>query len=172
MSRAGVRAAIQSYLADSSITSLGSVYAHPPKITPEGAFAPQDTPGWTSGAVIFIHLSDQHERRMTMGSQLGRPAAGIKFRFYKVSLVCVLRSTQADTELVGAANDAFVDSLVNAIESNRNAGAPGTVWQWGEGNTLGAPDIDVRAGMPLTLRQQISQVFTIVDVMAVEQVNS
>ena len=158
MGRASIRAGIVSYLQQAKITTLGTVFAHPPKQTLEGEFVTGTDP---SGAVVYVHLQGQQERRIAVGG----PTSGMKMRRYEVALICVFRSKLADTQQVGAANDVFLDSLCSAIEANRT---PPGVWQWGEGDTLGAPDIDVDAGMPKPIRQQASQVWSIVTVTAME----
>ena len=168
MGRTTVRGAIQAYLANAGIKFLGNVYAHPPKITSEAEFFETVQPGTASGALIYIHLEQQHEKRIALGG----PTSGQKLRPYQVLLICLLRSKKADTEQVGADNDTFLDSLVSAIEANRNAGSPSTVFQWGEGDTTGAVDIQVTATLPRPLRLQSSQVYSEVRVTAVEIVNT
>lgn len=167
MGRAAVRQAVADYLSTAGVTGLGKVYAHPPKFTSEGEFVANNDPGHTSGAVVFIHLRRQSERRIAVGGA----TSGIKMRVYSVGLICVFRSKTADTQTVGAENDAFLDSLVDAILANRNAGAPAAIFQWGEGDDFGEPDVHVDAEMPRPLRQQVSQVFSVVEVTALEQVN-
>lgn len=158
MPRATIRAGIVDYLQAASITGLGSVFAHPPKQTGEGEFQADQT---GSGAVIYVHLAGQEERRIATGG----PTDGMKLRAYEVALICVFRSKLADTEAVGAANDQFLDSLTAAVQANRT---PTAVWQWGEGDTFGAPDVRVEAGMPRPIRQQASQVWSICTVTALE----
>jgi hypothetical protein len=167
MGRAAVRQAVAEYLSTAGITNLGTVFQHPPKFTPEGDFVANNDPGHTSGAVIFVHLREQSERRIALGG----PTSGLKMRAYSVGLVCVFRSKTADTQDVGAENDAFLDSLVEAILANRNAGAPDAVFQWGEGDDVGEADVHVSAEMPRPLRLQASQVFSVVEVTALELVN-
>lgn len=158
MGRADIRAGITDYLTSAGITSLGAVFAHPPKVTGEGEFIAE---GASAGAVIYVHLSGQSERRIAAGG----PDSGMKMRLYQVELLCVYRSKLADTQQVGAGNDTFLDSLTAAIEANRT---PSGVWQWGEGDTFGAPDIRVEAGTPTPIRQQSSQVWSVVTVDALE----
>ena len=167
MGRATVRQAVADYLSSAGITNLGTVYQHPPKFTNEGAFTAGNDPGHTSGAVIYIHFPEQNERRIAVGG----PTSGLKMREYTIGLICVFRSKNPDTQQVGTENDVFLDSLVDAILANRTAGAPGAVFQWGEGGDFETIDIHVDAGMPKTIRQQVSQVFSTVEVLALELVN-
>lgn len=162
MGRAAIRASITSYLSGASVTGLTTVYAYPPKVTPEGDII---TANSDSGAVVYVHLAGQEERRIAVGG----PHGGMKLRRYEVDLACAFRSIQPDEQTVGAANDAFLDSLCAAIEANRT---PPDVWQWGEGDTLGAPDIRVEQNAPRAIRQQMTQIWTTVAVTAIELLNT
>ena len=168
MSRRTIREAIATYLEGSNITNLGKVYTQPPKLTPASDFYQGSDPGHGSGAVIYIHIPDQHESRIALGG----PTNGNKLRPYTVGLVCVFRSTKPDVQEVGNDNDDFLDSLCTAIESNRNAGNAAVVWQWGEGEQLYGIDIRVKAEMPRPIRQQTSQVFSVVEVTVLEWLNT
>jgi hypothetical protein len=158
MGRATVRAGIGDYLAAADITGLTTVLTHPPKVTDDGQFI---APTATFGGLIYVHLGEQSERRIAMGG----PTAGMKMRLYRVSLVAVFRGVDPSAENTDAANDVFIDSLVAAIEANRT---PAGVWQWGEGDTFGAPDIDLRTDLPHTLRQQTTQIWNVLTVSALE----
>lgn len=168
MSRATIRAAIGEYLSSANITNLSKVLAQPPKFTSGGEFFQGQDPGHGSGAVIYIHLSQQNEYRIALGG----PHNGLKMRPYVVGLICVFRSKKPDTQDVGDDNDAFLDSLVAAIEADRTAGNPQTIFQWGEGDDLYGVDIKVRAEMPSPIRQQMSQVFSVVEVTVLEMINT
>jgi len=156
--RASVRAAIQSYLnpANSGITGLGAVFAHPARFTPEGEFYANDDPGTTDGAVIFLHLEQVTAERV----QLQGPSAGGKFRIYRLAIDCFIRSTDKTTEECGAFADAFLDNLTARIEADKNAGNPSVIFQWGEGRRPGDPDLDTIATYPHPLgnSQNVSQV--------------
>lgn len=168
MSRAAVRSAIQQYLQNAKITYLGMVFAHPPKWTNETDFAANGYPGRGSGVVIYIHLRRQHEFRIALGGA----TSGTKMRPYKCTLICLMNSKKEDTQLVGADNDTFIDSLCSAIQANRNAGNPSAIFQWGEGDTLYGVDIQVETHLPRTIRQQTSRVFSLVDVTVMEQMST
>ena len=163
MPRATVRAAISQYLSSSNISFLGTVFPHPPKVTAEGEFEIGKFPGKGTGAVIYVYLEDQSEQRVR---EIGL-APGGKMRTYKVRLICFLRSVKPKAEDVDADNDTFLDSLVLAIQQNRAPGT-GAIFQWGEGDTVGAVDIEIKAGLPSTIRLQLTQVFTTVEVLAIE----
>lgn len=165
MGRAAVRTAIADYLTSGigTIPSLSKVYAHPPKITPEGEFFSGETTGVESGAVVYVHLATQSERRIAIGG----PTSGRKARPYEVYLICFLRSVNPDAEVAGAANDDFLDGLTSWIEANRTANSS-AIFQWGEGDKVGEPDVIVKSNTPRPLRQQMTQVFSTVEVLALE----
>lgn len=93
-------------------------------------------------------------------------------RPHKCTLICLMNSKKAKTGDVGADNDAFLDSLVNAIEANRNAGNPQAVFQWGEGDTLYGMDIQIDTHLPRPIRMQTSRVFSLVEVTILEQIST
>lgn len=163
MPRATVRNAITQYLQSSSIPFLGTVFPHPPKVTVEGEFDIGKFPGKGSGAVIYVYLQEQSEERVR---EIGLLLGG-KMRTYKVTLICFLRSIKAKAELADADNDTFLDGLVKAIQENRTPGT-GAVFQWGEGDEVGGVDIVIRSELPSTIRLQITQIFTTVEVTVIE----
>jgi hypothetical protein len=168
MSRALVRSAIQKYLQQANITFLGTVFDHPPKWTNETDFTENGFPGQGSGAVIYIHLRRQSEIRMALGGATG----GMKMRHYKCTLICLLKSKRGKSQDAGKDNDVFLDSLTAAIQANRNAGDPSSVWQWGEGDTLYGVDIQIESRLPRPVRMQSSVVFSLADVTVLEQMNT
>lgn len=172
MSRSTVRSALQSYLAPatSTIPFLSNVYAHPAKFTPEGDFFQGQDPGHTTGAVMFIYIGQQAERR----AALGGPHSGRKIVEYDVVLDCFIRSMSAKSEDTGIDSDTFLDSLIAYIRADRNAGNPSVVFQWGEGSYPGGVDLEVMALYPRTLKGsgQVSQVYATVRTKVVEIVNS
>lgn len=171
MSRSTVRQAINAYLTGYGVTNLSNVYNFPAKLTKEGEFFDGEDPGHSSGAVIFLYIENQHEVRFALGgAHSGKK--GIQYTFV---LDCYLRSTHKKSEDAGADNDEFLDSLVAAIRADRNAGAPGLIFQWGEGNfPNGGEDIDITSYYPKQLNGGASttQVYSMVRVTVVEIINS
>lgn len=158
MGRVAVREGIADYLSGANITNLTTVLIHPPKVTEDGRII---APTATFGGLVYVHLGEQSERRIAAGGR----TAGMKMRLYRVSLVAVFRGVDPQAENVDAQNDIFIDSLVAAIEANRT---PAGVWQWGSGDTFGAPDIEIRTDLPETLRQQTTQIWNVLTVSALE----
>lgn len=168
MSRAAVRSAIQQYLQGANIQFLGTVFAHPPRWTNETDFTLNGFPGQGTGFVIYIHLRRQNEFRMALGGA----TSGMKMRPYKCVLICLQNSKKPHTEDVDNDNDIFLDSLVSAIQANRNAGNPSAVFQWGEGDTLYGVDIHLDVRMPRPIRQQVTRQFSLCEVTVLEQMNT
>lgn len=167
MSRSTIRAAIADFL-NAGITAgdlpmLTTVYPYPPKITAEGQFLPPDNVSQQSGAAVYIHLVSQDEQRIAIGG----PTSGRKMVTYQVGLITYLLSVQTDVQKAGADNDTLLDGLVSYIRTNRTANST-AIFQWGEGNQAGAPDIHVIASMPLLLRLEASVTWSTLEVTALE----
>jgi hypothetical protein len=172
MSRATVRQAIATYLTNANVTNLSSVRQFPAKLTPEGEFFEGEDPGHSSGAIIFLYIESQHENRIALGG----PHNGRKAIDYTFILDCYLRSTHQKSEDAGFDNETFLDSLVTAIRADRNAGAPGTVFQWGEGanGAAGGQDIDITSYYPKQIngKSAATQVTSVVRVHVVEIIDN
>jgi hypothetical protein len=183
--RATVRAAIGNYLGlgatGGAIPSLSTVHAHPPKLTKETDFYTLAPPGEESGTVILLYLQPSSEQRIALGGYTN----GRKARLHEMSLVCFFRYKGVSAEDCEAGNDAFLDGLVDWIRASRNAGTQavslggngtGTIFSWGEGPyagvASGGTDITIRSSMAKTIRGQVSQVFSVVDLHVIEIVAS
>lgn len=164
MSRATVRAAVAAFLAPPSIPNVGSVQAHPPKLTMAGDFYKMSTAGAGTGMVIRVFLGDQHERRIALGGAHN----GRKWRQYTVDLMCTLDSTTSRAEDADSANDTILDALVTRLQSDRQLGAPGVIFQAGEGTESGGDDIRVHAGLPVAMSDSIVRIFSTVTFDCVE----
>lgn len=172
MSRQSVRATVAAYLnpAVAGIPYLSNVYPHPAKFTPEGDFFQGQDPGHSNGAVMFIYIGRQEERRVALGG----PHDGRKAIEYEIMLDCFIRSTSSKSEDCGVASDEFLDALVARIRADRNAGNPAVVFQWGEGQFPGGVDIEVQALYPKDLRgsAQTTQVYATVKTKVIEIIDS
>lgn len=180
MPRIEVIDALTSYLqagaANGSVPSVGTVFPYPPKITKESALYEATQPGDADGAVIYLYLSGQSEVRISSAGQHG----GRKGRAYKLSLICYFRWKGPESEAAGRSANEFLDGLTAYIEADRNAGTQavslggngtGIIFSWGEGtdpSSLLGPDILVNSMMPRTVRGQMTQVFSIVEVGVIE----
>lgn len=166
MSRATVRSAIAAYLTSANIDFLSTVKPFPAKFTSEMEFYAGEDPGIESGAIIYIYFEGQDESRIALGGAHN----GKKAVEYTVGLECFMRSQQPKSEDAGADNEAFIDSLVSAIRADRQAAAPGVIFQWGEGVLPGSADIRVTSYYPRQLggRSSVTQVYSSVRVSVVE----
>ena len=174
MSRQVVKQQVVNYLANAGIQGLSTIYAYPPKITPEGMFYVGQVPGTFEGAIVFTFIERQSEKR----EALGGPQSGEKFVTYNFVFSCYFRSTQGQAEVAGLNNDAFLDSFQEAIRASRTAGLPagdgGGVWQWGEGGINGGVDIQIESDLPVLLggAQEVTQTFSTIRVTVLEQDNT
>jgi hypothetical protein len=143
---------------------LTTLFDHPPKITTEDQFWDQLNPGEGSGAICYIYIANQSEKRIATGG----PHSGLKCRTYQIDLICFLRSTYSEAEDAEADNDAFLDSMVTYLESDRNLGAPGVIFQAGEGDQNGAADIRTEANFPKIVKLGITQTFSVIHLTVLE----
>ncbi len=172
MGRYEVRNAIATYLSNgitaNSIPYLNKVYPYPPKVTPQTDMLPLTIAGQDSGAVCYIHLISQDEKRIAVGGLHN----GRKWREYNVGIVVYQYGVNTQSEVIGQENDTLLDALVSYILADRNAGNASVIFQWGEGTDTGGDDIHVSAGMPVVFNQQGAYVFSTIELMAVEIIDS
>jgi hypothetical protein len=149
MSKTTVTDAVYQYLQPetSGITYLGSVYKALPKIANEADLFTSSYPGQGLGSVIYMFMTNQQEHRIAFGG----PHDGRKYRTYDLGLLIVFKSDLRQTEDGQNAFDDFMDSLVEYIQADRNAGNPQVIFQWGEGGETGGPDIRIDYTFPRTL---------------------
>ena len=165
--RAEVRTAIVSFFegkigVTGTIPALAQVYGFPEKIMAESDMYQDFNPGLDEGAFMFVHLMNSHDQRIAIGG----PTSGQKWVEYECTLTVVFRSSAQLSSDAGLANETMTDSIVAAIRSDRHAGAPGTIFQWGEGGRAGGVDIDVTSFYPQQLHasQATTQILTTIKV--------
>lgn len=164
-SRVAVSQAIADYLNGAGVAYLSNVYPYPAKFTPEGELYESDDPGTQDGALIWMRLGTQKERREALQ---GAPAGG-KFVYYALTMVIVFRSTKQLSQDAGYDNDVFLDSLLDAIRASKTAGTDdGTVWQWGEGTQLGGDDLNLEVFFPRPINNAVTQCNSRLDVTVVQ----
>lgn len=155
MSRASVRAAVTSYLAATPITGVGAVLPSRPKIAQAPQFDPAPLGG--SGAVLIVHLTDDHRIR----DALGGVADGQKVVKHQIALEVIFRSVKPDATAAQADHDTILDALVSLIEADRTFGGgydpttnepAGPIWQAGEGPA----GITVEMAEPVEVDQTIA----------------
>jgi hypothetical protein len=134
--------------ANSAIPYLGVVYKALPKVQNEAELFEFVPPGTGVGALIYIFITARNETRIAYGGE----HSGRKFVPYTVSLLCVMKSDLERADDGQEAFNVFIDGLVDRIRSNRNAGNPNYVFEWGEGGLHAGPDIDIQFPVPRTSR--------------------
>jgi hypothetical protein len=165
MSKRAVIEAVYQYLQPekSNIPFLGTVYKALPKIANEADLFTNSYPGLGLGAVIYLFITAQDERRIALGG----PHNGRKFRTYDLGMLIIFKSDLRETVEGQAAFDEFIDGLTQWIQADRNAGDPNVIFQWGEGTENGGTDIRIDYTMPrtmeggVTLFQAVARVSTI-----------
>lgn len=160
MSVSAVHSAITTYLANAGITFLNTVHQFPSQQMPESDFFPEGITGQTTGAVMFVWATNGHENRIAVGGA----HSGRKWIPQRYVLNCFLRGFYQATDpsglpqdpvyLAAQDNETFIDSVIAAIRADRNAGAPGTVFMWGEGDSehMGGTDIAWEQDAPAALQ--------------------
>ena len=160
MSRVTTRQAIVNWLTPQTVANLAKVEGWPAKVTNEGDFDLGGA-GAGFGAIVFVHLEHQKEKRIALGG----PNLGMKWRSYTAVLICIFRGNDPKSEVVGQANDAFLDSLVARLQADRRLGTENLsspIFQAGEGGDTGGDDIEVEAALPRPMRAGVTQVFSTV----------
>lgn len=165
MGKSAMRTAVANFLDPaygSNITYLSKVYQALPKVADEADLFDLQPPGAGVGAVLYVFIEGHEERRVSV------PAVyGTKLRAYTVGLLVIFKSDLPDTLSGQVAFDELIDSLTARIQSDPNAGDPGTVWQWGQGQGQRFDDPDLRFDYPVpktlkggvTLFQAVGRVF-------------
>ena len=155
-------------IAAGQIPGLAKVFDFPPSITNEGDFtvATQD-PQHKLGTVLYLFLQRPSRARVSVGGQ----NSGIKKVVYELTLICFTRSNNRNKQMVGRQAQAFIDAITAYIEANRTANSSHSsqpIFQWGEGDTLGAVDLEARPLLPRQTKMGVAQVFTTIQVKVLE----
>jgi hypothetical protein len=143
MSRAAIRSAVTAWFAPPAVAGLSTVHRARPKLVPAADFHLGDGNG--SGAVAMVHLPNDVETRKAAGGAHD----GEKFNVHDVAVEIEFQSTKPDALDAYDDHDAIMDAFVARIRADRTLGAPGVVWQAGEGGT----GIRVELAEPVTAGQ-------------------
>ena len=168
MGRADVLQAVAQFINGAGIQHLGKLFPYAPKITTEAAFFSQSVPGDPMGAIIYTFFPRQSEHRIALGG----PTSGAKMVRYELLMMVLFRTRTETAEEAGAENDAFLDSLAAAIRANRTTGNSQVVFQWGEGDDIYGEDIKIESSVPRELRLGVTQIYSTVEVVVLEQVTT
>jgi hypothetical protein len=166
MSKRAVIEAVYQYLEpeNSNIPFLGTVYKALPKVANESDLFTNSYPGIGLGAVIYIFITGQDERRIALGG----PHNGRKFRTYDLGMLIIFKSDLRETVDGQAAFDEFIDGLTQRIQADRNAGDPNVIFQWGEGTENGGNDVRLDYTMPRTLEGGVTLFQAVAKVSTIE----
>lgn len=162
MGRRTVRTAVASYMG-SGVAGLNQVTRAKPRNVKPGSYGISTTRRF--GAIGWLYIEGEHEHRMS-----SPVVAGKKQVTYMVGLRVDFRSELSDTE---TGIDAY-DDIIEAIKAKLRAdptlgtGPNGVVFQAGEGDLAGAPDIEVIADEPQESSHTTTTIRSVVRFMLVE----
>ena len=158
MSKAQVTAQLGEWLdpRQSNIPHLGTVYTGLPRIPSETDLDRFDYPGLSVGALMYLFCTGQSEKRIALGG----PHNGQKMVYYDYGMLIVFKTTLTGQDSIAEAQaefDELIDNLTEYIRYSRTAGGypqsgGGVVWQWGEGDLLGGPDIRLEYYTPRSIK--------------------
>lgn len=183
--RENVRNAIVEYLSgliqpgvkpqNQTIPYLAQVYGFPAKVTNMGDLGLNVGVG---GAGIWLYFAEEIDKRYELAANYATTGATGKAVEFNVRLICLLRSSEETAQDVGAAGEAFLDGLLNAIRQDPNAGTgengtgSGAIWSWGLGSfPNGGPDLRAEQSLPRPVRQGVTDIQTIVEVTVVSLID-
>jgi hypothetical protein len=144
MSRKSVRLAVAAWFAPPNIAGLNTVFTAEPRKITDADYMAGTAAGTASGAVAYPFIEQEHE---TQNAFTGDSPTG-KFLYYRVALVLRFCSNRKQMESAQDDFDDIVERVKARIRSDKGMG--GAVWQIGQGDTHGAPDIEVVADLPKT----------------------
>jgi hypothetical protein len=154
----------------SGITWLGSVYPALPKVANEADLFNYTPPGLGNGAVIYLAFTSSSEQRIELTGPVNPAFNGQgKAVPYDLVLLCIFKSDQLQASDCQVAYNQFEDSLIGRIRSDRNAGDPSVVFQWGEGELKGAAaDVKVERSIPKTMDGGVMLFHTVIHITTIE----
>ena len=161
MSRETVRQAVYTYLNGKSIANVLFYPAMPKQSDP----VPDTTAPTT--AISFPAIGDQKEDRLGMGK---------KQITYSVTLEIAAFSVQPKGEDAQADCDVIFEAVLDAIRADPTLGTSGgsnPVFQAGEGNGLGTPDLVLRQDLPILATDGSGvHIWAHLDITALEIINA
>jgi hypothetical protein len=146
VSRAEVRAAVATFFAPPNVVGLNKVFQAEPRLVQGQDFFAGVAAGTGYGAVGIVHIESERESRRAFGGA----TSGKKRIDYEVALIVKYRSdlvATTDINTIGA-YDALIENIKTRLRSDRTLGSPTTIFQAGEGDTLGGPDIEILSDLP------------------------
>ncbi len=161
MSRATVRQAVYTYLSGKAIANVLFYPAMPKQSDP----VPNST-ALTTG-ISFPVIGDQKEDRLGIGK---------KTITYSVTLEIATFSTQPKGEDAQADCDVIFEAVLDVIRQDPTLGTSGgsnPVFQAGEGNGMGTPDLNLRQDLPILASDGSGvHIWAHLDITALEIINA
>jgi hypothetical protein len=160
MSRTTVRAAVANWFTTPAIPGVGTVFTSLPK-TIQGSDSLSGV-GALDGASLAVYIESEQEYRKAFAGATD----GHKRIEYRVVLQVAFRSVKQLAQDAMTDFDTLIELLKVRLRSDRTLG--GQVWQAGEGNGLGAPDITCRYQIPKVtgngeIHQWAALTFTVIE---------
>ncbi len=151
MGRQFVRQTFAAYFQPPACPGLNAVYTAEPKYAPGQDFFKSALAGTPSGAIGYPYVETQTERRIAFG--------GWKQIDYDVALIVKFASNQRLGEDAQDDHDAIVDLVASRLRADRMLGTTQAqsphIFQAGEGDTFGSPDIQIMTDLPKQHGNQI-----------------
>ena len=133
MSRATIRAAINSFFAPPAVSGLNTLYAAQPKRIPGTDFRAGQSAGTKSGVVGIVNIMSSREERIAIGG----PTSGQKWVHYQCELQLFCHSIETHSENAMAFFDTVVDNIKAKLRSDRYLSDYPAVFEAGERQLLG-----------------------------------
>lgn len=115
MSRATIRAAVQTFFQAPAVSGLNYVYTSFPKRIPGEKFRAGQAAGTKSGAVGVVHIVSEREERIAIGGA----TSGKKWVHYTVELQVFCHSVELLAEDAMAFFDTVIDGVKAHLRSDR-----------------------------------------------------
>lgn len=133
MSRATVRAAVQSFFAPPAVAGLNNVYTSFPKRIPGTDFRLGQPAGTKSGAVGVVQIVGEREERIAIGGA----TSGKKWVHYTVEIDVFCHSIETHAETAMDFFDTVIDGVKAHLRSDRWLNDYPVIFEAGERSLIG-----------------------------------
>ena len=142
--RAVIRDAVATWFAPPNVAGLNKVFTGMPKEIVEQEFFTSVAAGTPSAAIAYVDITNDKEERI---------ATGYKRLTASTWLVVKFMSNRDKSEDAIADHDALVDAIKARLRGPDGRTLGGKVFSAGEGDQLGAPDVEVDGGSPTLVEE-------------------
>lgn len=133
MSRATIRAAVQSFFAPPAVSGLNNVYTSFPKRIPGTDFRLGQPAGTKSGAVGVVQIVGEREERIAIGGA----TSGKKWVHYTVEIDVFCHSIETHAETAMDFFDSVIDGVKAHLRSDRWLNDYPVIFEAGERSLIG-----------------------------------